>query len=107
MSRSPPADGENYEWTDMYAGFAETAEAKGFPELAAKFRAVGEIEKHHEERCRTLLRNVEAQKVFKKSEAKVWECRNRGHIVGGTASPGVCPVCAHPQAYFEVRAENY
>ncbi len=82
------ADGENYEWTDIYAGFAETAEAKGFPELAAKFRAVGEIEKHHEERCRTLLRNVETQKVFKKSEAKVWECRNRGHIVGGTASPG-------------------
>ncbi len=101
------ADGENYEWTDMYAGFAETAEKEGYPELAAKFRAVGEIEKHHEERYRALLRNVEAQEVFKKSEVKVWECRNCGHIVVGTAAPEVCPVCAHPQAYFEVHAENY
>ena len=101
------ADGENYEWTDMYAGFAETAEKEGFPELAAKFRAVAEIEKHHEERYRALLRNVEAQEVFKKSEVKVWECRNCGHIVVGAAAPEVCPVCAHPQAYFEVHAENY
>ncbi len=101
------ADGENNEWTDMYARFAETAEAEGFPELAAKFRMVGEIEKHHEERYRALLRNVEAQEVFKKSEVKVWECRNCGHIVVGAAAPEVCPVCAHPQAYFEVHAENY
>ena len=101
------ADGENYEWTDMYAGFAETAEAEGFPELAAKFRMVGGIEKHHEERYRALLRNVEAQEVFKKSEVKVWECRNCGHIVVGPAAPEICPVCAHPQAYFEVHAENY
>ena len=101
------ADGENYEWTDMYAGFAETAEAEGFPELAAKFRMVGGIEKHHEERYRALLRNVEAQEVFKKREVKVWECRNCGHIVVGAAAPEVCPVCAHPQAYFEVHAENY
>ena len=101
------ADGENYEWTDMYEGFAKTAEAEGFPELAAKFRMVGEIEKHHEERYRALLKNVEAQEVFKKSEVKVWECRNCGHIVVGTAAPEICPVCAHPQAYFEVHAENY
>ena len=101
------ASGENYEWTDMYAGFAETAEKEGFPELAAKFRLVAEIEKHHEERYRALLKNVEAQEVFKKSEVKVWECRNCGHIVVGTAAPEVCPVCAHPQAYFEVHAENY
>ena len=101
------ADGENYEWTDMYEGFARTAEAEGFPELAAKFRAVGEIEKHHEERYRALLKNVEAQEVFKKSEGKVGECRNCGHIVVGTAAPELCPVCAHPQAYFEVHAENY
>ena len=95
------ADGENYEWTDMYAGFAKTAE------LAAKFRMVAEIEKHHEERYRALLHNVEAQEVFKKSEVKVWECRNCGHIVVGEKAPEVCPVCAHPQAYFEVHAENY
>ena len=101
------AEGENYEWTDMYAGFAETAEAEGFPELAAKFRGVAEIEKHHEERYRALLRNVEAQEVFKRSEVKVWECRNCGHIVVGTEAPEVCPVCAHAQAYFELRAENY
>ena len=101
------ANGENYEWTDMYAGFAETAEKEGFPELAAKFRMVGAIEKHHEERYRALLKNVEMQEVFKKSEVKVWECRNCGHIVVGTAAPEVCPVCSHPQAYFEINAENY
>ncbi|MBR6322358.1 MAG: rubrerythrin family protein [Lachnospiraceae bacterium] len=101
------ADGENYEWTDMYAGFAKTAEEEGFPELAAKFRGVAEIERHHEERYRALLKNVEAQEVFKKSEVKVWECRNCGHIVVGTEAPEVCPVCAHPQSYFELRAENY
>ena len=101
------AEGENYEWTDMYDGFAKTAEEEGFHELAAKFRAVAAIEKHHEERYRALLKNVEAQEVFKKSEVKVWECRNCGHIVVGTAAPEVCPVCDHPQAYFEVHAENY
>ena len=101
------AAGENYEWTDMYDGFAKTAEEEGFPELAAKFRMVAEIEKHHEERYRALLHNVEAQEVFKKSEVKVWECRNCGHIVVGEKAPEVCPVCAHPQAYFEVHAENY
>ena len=101
------ADGENYEWTDMYEGFAKTAEEEGFPELAAKFRAVGEIEKHHEERYRALLKNVEMQEVCAKSEVKVWECRNCGHIVVGTAAPELCPVCAHPQSYFEVHAENY
>ena len=101
------ADGENFEWTDMYEDFAKTAEAEGFPELAAKFRAVGEIEKHHEERYRALLKNVEMQEVFKKSEVKVWECRNCGHIVVGTQAPEVCPVCAHPQSYFEVHEENY
>ena len=101
------ASGENLEWTDMYAGFAETAEKEGFLELAAKFRMVAEIEKHHEERYRALLKNVEAQEVFQKSEVKVWECRNCGHIVVGAAAPEICPVCAHPQAYFEVRAENY
>ena len=101
------ANGENYEWTDMYAGFAETAEKEGFPELATKFRMVAEIEKHHEERYRALLKNIEMQEVFKKSEVKVWECRNCGHIVVGTEAPEICPVCAHPQAYFEVHAENY
>ncbi len=101
------ADGENYEWTDMYEGFAKTAEKEGFPELAAKFRAVGVIEKHHEERYRALLKNVEMQKVFEKSEVKIWECRNCGHIVVGTKAPEVCPVCAHPKSYFEVNAENY
>ena len=101
------ADGENYEWTDMYEGFAKTAEAEGFKELAAKFRAVVAIEKHHEERYRKLLENVETAKVFKKSEVKVWKCRNCGHIVVGTKAPQICPVCAHPQAYFEVNAENY
>ena len=101
------AEGENYEWTDMYAGFAETAEKEGFPELAAKFRMVAAIEKHHEERYRALLKNVELAEVFAKSEVKVWECRNCGHIVVGTKAPEVCPVCAHPQSYFEIHAENY
>ena len=101
------ADGENFEWTDMYVEFAETAEKEGFPELAKKFRAVAEIEKHHEERYRALLKNVETAQVFEKSEVKVWECRNCGHIVVGTKAPDICPVCAHPQSYFEVHAENY
>ena len=101
------ADGENYEWTDMYEGFAKTAEEEGFPELAQKFRMVGEIEKHHEERYRALLQNIETAKVFEKSEVKVWECRNCGHIVVGTSAPETCPVCAHPQSYFEIHAENY
>ena len=101
------ADGENYEWTDMYEGFAVTAEKEGFPELAAKFRMVAAIEKHHEERYRALLKNVEMQQVFEKSEVKVWECRNCGHIIVGTKAPEVCPVCAHPQSYFEINAENY
>ena len=101
------AKGENYEWTDMYEGFAKTAEEEGFPELAAKFRAVGEIEKHHEERYRALLKNIETAQVFEKSEVKVWECRNCGHIVVGTKAPEVCPVCNHPQSYFEVHEENY
>ena len=101
------ADGENFEWTDMYEGFAKTAEAEGFNALAAKFRMVGAIEKHHEERYRALLENVEAQKCFEKSEVKVWKCRNCGHICVGTKAPQVCPVCAHPQSYFEVNAENY
>jgi rubrerythrin len=101
------ANGENYEWTDMYAEFAETAEKEGFPELAEKFRMVAAIEKHHEERYRALLKNIEMQEVFKKSEVKVWECRNCGHILVGTDAPEVCPVCAHPQAYFEVNAANY
>lgn len=101
------ADGENYEWTDMYEGFAKTAEEEGFPELAEKFRQVGAIEKQHEERYRALLKNVEMQEVFAKSEVKVWECRNCGHIIVGEQAPEVCPVCNHPQAYFEIHAENY
>ena len=101
------AQGENYEWTDMYAGFAETAEKEGFPELAAKFRLVAAIEKHHEERYRALLKNVETAQVFEKSEVKIWECRNCGHLVIGTKAPELCPTCAHPQSYFEVNAENY
>lgn len=101
------AEGENYEWTDMYKGFAETAEKEGFKVLAAKFRLVAEIEKHHEERYRALLKNVETAQVFEKSEVKVWECRNCGHIVIGTKAPAVCPTCAHPQSFFEVHAENY
>ena len=101
------AEGENFEWTDMYDEFAKTAEEEGFPELAAKFRGVAAIEKMHEERYRALLHNVEAQEVFKKSEVKVWECRNCGHVVVGTQAPEVCPVCAHPQSFFEVHADNY
>ena len=101
------AAGENYEWTDMYEGFAKTAEEEGFPELAAKFRGVAAIEKQHEERYRALLKNVETAAVFAKSEVKVWECRNCGHIVVGTAAPEVCPVCAHPQAFFEIHEANY
>ncbi|MBO5317301.1 MAG: rubrerythrin family protein [Oscillospiraceae bacterium] len=101
------AEGENYEWTDMYAGFAKTAEEEGFPELAARFRLVAEVEKHHEERYRKLLQNVQTLQVFEKSEVKIWECRNCGHIVVGTKAPEVCPTCNHPQAFFEVNAENY
>ena len=101
------ASGENYEWTEMYAGFAETAEKEGFPELAAKFRLVAAVEKHHEERYRALLKNVETKEVFKKSSVKVWECRNCGHIVVGTEAPLICPTCNHPQSYFEIHAENY
>jgi len=101
------AAGENYEWTDMYAGFAETADKEGFHELAERFRGVAAIEKRHEERYRALLKNVETAKVFEKSEVKVWECRNCGHIVVGTAAPEKCPVCAHPQAYFEIHKENF
>ena len=101
------ANGENYEWTDMYAGFAETAEKEGFHELAMKFRLVAAIEKTHEERYRALLKNVETQEVFAKSEIKVWECRNCGHIVVGKKAPELCPTCAHPQSYFEIHAENY
>ena len=101
------AEGENYEWTDMYEGFAKTAEEEGFRELAQKFRLVGAIEKHHEERDRALLHNVEAAEVFSKSEVTVWECRNCGHIVVGTSAPEICPTCAHPQSYFEIHAENY
>lgn len=101
------AEGENYEWTDMYEDFAKTAEKEGFTELAHKFRLVAAIEKHHEERYRALLRNVETAEVFKRSEIKVWECRNCGHIVVGKDAPEVCPVCNHPQSYFEIHAENY
>ena len=101
------AEGENYEWTDMYARFAKEAEEEGFTALAIKFRMVAEIEKHHEERYRALLQNVEMQQVFEKSTVTVWECRNCGHIAVGTKAPEVCPVCAHPQSYFEVRKENY
>ena len=101
------AAGENYEWTDMYAGFAKTAEEEGFHELAAKFRLVAAIEKHHEERYRALLKNIETAEVFKKSTVKVWECRNCGHIVVGECAPEVCPTCNHPQSYFEISADNY
>ncbi len=101
------AEGENYEWTDMYAGFAKTAEEEGFTELAAKFQLVAEIEKHHEERYRALLKNVEMAEVFAKSEVKVWECRNCGHIMVGMSAPRVCPACSHSQSYFEIHAENY
>ena len=101
------AEGENYEWTDMYAGFAKTAEEEGFKKLAAKFRLVAAIEKHHEERYRALLKNVETAQVFERSEVKVWECRNCGHIIVGTKAPKLCPTCEHPQSYFEINAENY
>ena len=101
------ADGENYEWTDMYENFAKTAEEEGFTALAAKFRMVAAIEKHHEERYRQLLKNVETAQVFEKSEVKVWECRNCGHIVVGTKAPGICPVCGYSQSFFEVNSENY
>lgn len=101
------AEGENYEWTDMYENFAKTAEEEGFAELANRFRLVAAIEKHHEERYRALLNNVEMAEVFAKSEVKVWECRNCGHIVVGTAAPEVCPTCNHPQSYFEIHEENY
>lgn len=101
------AAGENYEWTDMYEDFAKTADEEGFPALAAKFRLVGAIEKQHEERYRALLHNLETAQVFEKSEVKVWECRNCGHIAVGVKAPEVCPACNHPQSYFELRAENY
>lgn len=101
------ADGENYEWTDMYDKFAKEAEEEGFTELAAKFRMVGQIEKAHEERYRALLNNIEMQQVFEKSGETMWECRNCGHLVMGKKAPNVCPVCNHPQSFFEVRKENY
>ena len=101
------AAGENYEWTDMYDGFAKTADEEGFHELAEKFRLVAAIERHHEERYRALLKNVETAQVFAKSEVKVWECRNCGHIMVGTNAPDICPTCDHPQSFFEVHAENY
>ena len=101
------ADGENYEWTDMYDSFAKTAEEEGFKDLAEKFRMVAAIEKRHEERYRALLKNIETAQVFEKSEVKVWECRNCGHIMVGTKAPEICPVCAHPQSFFEVRKDNF
>ncbi|MBR0372454.1 rubrerythrin family protein [Candidatus Saccharibacteria bacterium] len=101
------AQGENYEWTDMYKGFAETAREEGFEELAKKFEEVAEIEKHHEERYRKLLENVKEKKVFSRDGDAIWVCRNCGHIVIGKDAPEVCPVCNHPQAYFEIKAENY
>ena len=101
------AAGENFEWTDMYEAFAKTAEEEGFTALAKRFRMVAAIEKRHEERYRALLHNIETAAVFEKSDVKVWECRNCGHIVVGTKAPEVCPVCAHPQSYFEISADNY
>ncbi len=101
------ADGENYEWTDMYEEFAKVAEEEGFRPLAAKFRLVAAIEKHHEERYRKLLKNLENDEVFAKSSVKIWECRNCGHIVVGEKAPAVCPTCNHPQSFFEISAENY
>ena len=101
------ANGEHDEWTDMYPRMAKEAREEGFEEIAAKFEMVAEIEKHHEERYRALLRNVEMAQVFAKSEVKVWECRNCGHIVVGEKAPEVCPTCNHPQSYFEIHAENY
>ena len=104
---SAAAEGENFEWTDMYERMAKEAEEEGFTALAAKFRAVGAVEKRHEERYRALLENVEMQEVFARSEVKIWECRNCGHIVVGENAPELCPICAHPQSYFELREENY
>ena len=101
------ADGENYEWTDMYEDFAKTAEEEGFNALAIKFRQVAAIEKHHEERYRKLLKNINDEVVFSRDDEKIWICRNCGHIVIGKKAPGVCPVCAHPQSFFEIKAENY
>ena len=101
------ADGENYEWTDMYEEFAKTAEEEGFKALALKFRQVGAIEKHHEERFRKLLKNIDDEVVFSRDEEKIWICRNCGHVVVGKKAPGICPVCSHPQSYFELKAENY
>ena len=101
------AEGENYEWTDMYENFAKTAEEEGFKALAAKFRMVAAIEKHHEERYRALLSNVETAQVFEKSEVKIWECRNCGHLIVGTKAPELCPTCAHPKSYFEIHEANY
>ena len=101
------AAGENYEWTDMYDEFARVADEEGFSDIANKFRGVAKIEKAHEERYRALLSNIEMQKVFEKSEETIWECRNCGHLVMGKKAPDVCPVCNHPQSYFEVRKENY
>ena len=101
------AQGEHEEWTDMYERMAKDAEEEGFPELAAQFRGVGEIEKHHEERYRALLKNIDADEVFKKSGVAIWECRNCGHIVVAAEAPQVCPVCNHPQSYFEIHQENY
>ena len=101
------AAGENYEWTTMYADFAKVADEEGFKDIAATFRGIAEVEKHHEERYRALLKNVETASVFEKSEVKVWECRNCGHIIVGTKAPELCPTCAHPKSYFEVSAQNY
>ena len=101
------ADGENFEWTDMYDRMAEEAEAEGFDEIAAKFRAVGAIEKHHEERYRKLLKNIEDAVVFSRDGDAIWICRNCGHVVVGKEAPELCPVCAHPQSYFELKAENF
>lgn len=101
------AAGENAEWTDMYERMAQEAEEEGFKALAARFRGVAAIEKEHEERYRALLNNIETKQVFEKSGVQVWECRNCGHLVVGTSAPKACPVCAHPQSYFEVRKENY
>ena len=101
------AEGENYEWTDMYAGFAKTAKEEGVDRIAYLFEEVGKIEKEHEERYLKLLENVKDGKVFEAGEVKIWKCRNCGHIVVGTKAPEVCPVCAHPKAFFEIKAENY
>ncbi len=101
------ADGENYEWTDMYEEFAKTAEEEGFKALALKFRQVGAIEKHHEERFRQLLKNIDDEVVFSRDEECIWICRNCGHVVVGKKAPEVCPVCAHPKSYFELKANNY